>query len=217
VIRHYGILVTALTVFGTPALACYSGLTIIPTADVMGSGQYSMELQLDGTVSGPSSETRVINTQFGLSDRLEAGLDFDVSDDTDTQALVNTKYLLGASADKGLSFAGGVFSMEPSVKSSPYLVASKELGFLRLHLGGLRSESSNYWFTGVDHAIGNRMVLMADYTSGNANYSSLGFNYQLDESLGLMLGAQFPNSPGDTIYTMHFVLCGSAHSLVRGE
>jgi hypothetical protein len=103
--------------------------------------------------------------------------------------------------------------MEPSVTSSPYLVATKTLGPVRLHLGGLRSDSSNYWFTGIDRAVGNRLTLMGDYTSGNANYSSLGFNYQLDERLGLMLGAQFPNGSGDTLYTMHFVVCGTSHRL----
>ncbi|MHB9037134.1 MAG: hypothetical protein ACYC64_10720 [Armatimonadota bacterium] len=210
-IRRNLIAAATLTLIGSPTLACYSGLALIPTADMIGDRQYSAELQLDGSVSGPTSETRVINTQFGFGDRLEAGLDFDVSDDTNTQVFVNAKYLLGTDTSRGLSFAAGVFSMEPSVKSSPYLVATKELGALRLHIGGLRSESSNYWFTGVDRVVSSRLTLMGDYTNGNGNYSSLGFNYQLDERVGLMLGAQFPNGSGGTLYTMHCVICGKTH------
>jgi len=213
VIRHIAAVIV-LAIMAAPAFGCYSGLTIIPTTDMVGKGQYSMEMQIDGTIDDATSDTRVINTQFGLSDRFEAGVDFDVSIDSKTRTLLNAKYLLRPQKSDGLSLAAGVSNLEPSVKSNPFLVATKEFSKFRLHFGGLRSEGSNYWFTGLDKTFNDKFMLMCDYTNGDDNYSSVGFNYQFTDRYALMFGAQFPNSSdGDSLYTMHFVICGSAYNL----
>lgn len=196
-------------------LATYGALVLIPTADVVGDGNYSIEFQLDGSLPDKTSETRFFNSQFGFGDRLEAGVDFDFSKGAESKVLLNAKYVFGVVGDQDLLLAAGVHSIEPNSKSVAYLVASKNLGDLRLHLGGHRRNGGNHWLAGFDWAVGERWTVMADYTSGSEDYSSAGFNYQFDERFGIMAGTLFPNASGDTLYTVHFVYGGSCARRVR--
>lgn len=192
-----------------PCFATYGGLVMIPTADVVGDGGYSIEWQIDGDLSELSTETRFLNTQFGIGDRFEAGIDFDFSSGADNDVLLNAKYVFGELGEGNVLLATGVHSVERDSKSVAYLVATGHYNGSRVHLGGHRRNGGNHWFAGIDRAISDRWTLMADYTSGREDYATAGFNYQFSERLGIMGGVLVPNEDGDTLYTVHFVYGGN--------
>lgn len=208
------ITLTCLTI--APALGCYSGLAVIPTAETVGDGQYGLEFQVDGATGGADNETYIINTQLGFGDRLEAGVDYDASDGADTRHLLNAKYLFAVSPKQRWAAAVGVHGAGRNLKASPYLVVTKDMSLLRMHVGAMRIEHRNRWFIGTDHSFSDRLTLMADYTNGNDNYFSAGINYQFSTSTGLMAALLLPNSGGDSTLTIHLVFGGSYRPVMAG-
>ena len=192
-----------------PSMAAYSGLTFIPTADTVGANQYSLLIYSDGSFRDPNADSRYFCTEIGIGDRFEAGVDFDISKGADKNASFNAKYALPVDRNKSLHLACGIYGTEVHTKSVPYIVATKVLKYGRLHLGDCVIEGKNRWFVGADKALGNKWTVLADYTNGDENYSSLSFNYQLSDNFGIMAGAEFPNTTGDTLFIVAFSLNGS--------
>jgi len=188
-----------------PAWGCYSGLAVIPTADVVGAGQYSIELQTDGLLPVPRADVYILNTEAGIGDRFEVGVDFDLSEDADPRVLLNAKYVLAQNADCTRALALGVSGVGEGVKSVPYLVGTADLQALRLHLGGMRLEDKTRWFIGADRDLTEKINLGVDYTEGDENYSSVALGYQLTECTGIFAGVLFPNDGGDTEFTLHLI------------
>jgi hypothetical protein len=197
--------VVVLLVAAASAHAAHTGLVIIPTAETVGAGQYSAELEVGGALSDFATDTRILNTQFGFNDRFEAGLDFDFSRGSDTDVLVNAKYLFSVDNRREIYLAAGTCNTHPNAKCSPYIVCTKCLKPCRLHLGGIRTEGNNRWFTGIDRGLNDRLTVMADFTSGDENYSSAGFEQALSGRFSVLAGALFPNAGGATEYTLQLV------------
>lgn len=195
-----GVLLLALIV--TPVFAAQSGLFIIPTAETVGADQYSLEYQYDGVIQGEEEDVNLFNTQIGIGDRFEAGIDFDLSKDADPVMLGNAKYLLYEKPDAAIG--AGVLNIGKNIKSSPYIVGTKDLGVFRLHLGGMRIEGENEWFVGADRTFG-KLTLMADYTSGEGNFSSAGISYQANDRFAVMAGGVFTNESNNNCFTLHLV------------
>lgn len=194
----------------SPALATYSGLVVIPTTDVVGDKQYSIEeLQTDGNFSGLTADTYLVNTEFGIGERFETGIDFDIADEADSRVFLNAKYIVARSADARRALAVGVFNCAENVDSTPYLVGSQRVGAGNLNMGMMHLEGHLRPFIGLDRALTDRISVMADYTHGDDNYSSTGINYQASDALSVMVGALFPNMGGATRFSVHMVLSGS--------
>ena len=199
----------ALTVAGPSALACYTGLTLIPTAETVGADQYAIELQCDGTFAQGNAETRILNTELGLSPRFEAGVDFDLSHEAETRTLLNAKYLLSLGGRKHPALAIGVCNVGHDISATPYLVATQEFRGVRGHLGAARIDHRDRWFVGIDPAVNDNLTLTADYTSGSDNFATVGASYQFSDRFGIMAGVILPNSRDeDTGFTVHFVFSG---------
>ncbi len=191
-----------------PSYACYSGLTVIPTTDTVGHRHYGIEFQIDGSVQESEADTNIINTEYGFTDRFEAGIDFDLSVAADPSLLLNAKFVFAQRADGKQALAIGTTNIANDFKSSPYVVGMNDFGFARLHAGIMRIEGNNRWFAGADRAMNDRLTFMADYTYGDENFSSVGLNYQYTDAFGVLAGAQFPNGSGDTLFTCHLVFTG---------
>lgn len=164
---------------------------------------------MDGTTNKLKGDTYIINTQFGLTDRFEFGTDLDLSDNTDTRMLFNGKYVAIQSNDGKQRLAVGIFNAGKDFVSSPYIVGTKDFNFVRGHLGIIGIGGKSQWFAGTDYQINDKLSVMADYTNGDENFSSVGLSYQCAEHFGLLAGAQFPNVDGNTRFTLHFVISGS--------
>jgi hypothetical protein len=58
----------------------------------------------------------------------------------------------------------------------------------------------------VDHVVNDKLMLMADYTSGSDNFATVGGSYQFSDRFGIMAGVILPNSHDEnTGLTVHFV------------
>ena len=190
------------------AAACYSGLIVIPTADLVGTGEYCIEFQYDGVLAPNLADTRVLNTQFGIGPRMEAGFDLDLSEDADTRVLGSVKYLLPAAGRKH-TISVGVCNIGPGMRSSPYGLITRHSRPLRGHLGITHIDGDNCWFVGADHSVNDQLTLMADHTTGGGNCSSVGLSYQKTDKFGVMAGVLFPNdSKEDTGFSVHIVFSG---------
>ena len=203
------VLASLLFITTIPARSCYSGLTIIPTADVVGASQYSLDLQSDGSLPVPRADLYLLNTEIGIGDRFETGIDFDLSEDADPRVLFNAKYVLARDAGCTRALAVGISNLAEGVKSVPYVAGTAGLQAFRLHLGMLHQEGQDRWFAGVDRDLTEKVNLCVDYTNGDENYSSVGVGYQFTESTGISAGVLFPNGGGDTEFTLHLVIGGS--------
>lgn len=210
--RKLGMLVTIgilLSVASSAVQACYSGLLLIPTADVLDKGEYGIEAQIDGSLSDLSSDTQILNTEFGFMNRLEAGFDFDLSKNADSTLLLNAKYLLLNENKQHPAIAVGTCNIGENQKHSPYLVLTHSFDGLRGHLGTMRIDDRNRVFIGVDKPVNDKLTIMADYTNGSENAASLGASYQINNSFGILAGVIFPNSSSDGIgFSLHLCLCG---------
>lgn len=188
------------------ALACYSGLTLIPTAETVGPGVLSIEEQVDTSASPIRTESHIINTQFGIGERFEAGVDFDLSDDVNARTLVNAKYVLVPHNGRALAFATGVYNINSSFRSIPYLTCCTHVRRADMHFGVMRTDSRNRWFAGLHRPLFGSVCLMADHISGEENASALGLECDLGDRYGLLIGKQYPNGSGDPSLTFHLVM-----------
>jgi hypothetical protein len=196
-------------VWGAPARACYTGLVNIPTAEVIGAGRYGIEPQFDGSFAQGNADTRILNTEVGFGPRFEAGLDFDLSHEPKTRMLLNAKYLLFSGGKKSPALAIGACNVGRDMSATPYLVATRQFRGMRGHVGAARIERHGRWFVGADHAVNDKLTLIADYTSGSGNFATIGASYQFTDAFGVMAGLALPNSRGEDVrFTAHFVLEG---------
>jgi hypothetical protein len=196
-----------------PGVACYSGLLVIPTADALGADQYDIELQVDGAAEKLKADTYLLNTQFGIGDRLELGVDVDLAEEADERLLFNGKYILGTSADGLLAVAVGICNCTTSadLEESPYLVATRDCTTYRGTLGLMYLNGKTEAVVGVDKALDDQMMLAADYTTGDENTSSAAFSYTCSDRTSLMAGVMLPNngSLADARYSVHLCFTGA--------
>jgi hypothetical protein len=178
-----------------PAQAAYSGLTIIPTADVLAPGQVCVDYQVyTSTGFGSGPEAVYVNTQYALGNRAEVGMDFDLTEDAPAGAAFNGKLALGPVAT-GLGLAAGIYNTGEKLRPISYLAATAEAGGrLRLHAGVHRTpDEETQGFVGAEYQVGERVWLWGECLAGDGNASAATLYYQLSEHWGISIGLQRPN------------------------
>jgi len=205
--------------YALPAHACYSGLTIIPTAETLGEGYYGIEPELDGRLGSRTVETRLLNTEIGIGRRFEAGVDFDLSKDAPTGLLLNAKWLVAEGGERKPAVALGICNVGRHVVSSPYVVGTQQLGArLRGHAGVIGVEGDSHPFVGLDSEIAPGVVAMADYTEGSDSFSSLGVGWEMGGPWSAMAALQLPNTRGEeTLFTVHLVFTAPYRAVAEGK
>jgi len=193
-----------------PALACYSGLLIIPTADSVGANQYDIELQTDGITRKMKADTYLLNMEFGFGNRVEVGVDVDLHEKSDDRLFVNGKFVFAKTADGKLALAGGICNSAPHLQGSLYLVATGDCRLFRITLGAMNFTGKHQIITGIDKTLNPHLTLMADYSGGKENYSSVGLNYHFNDRIGIMAGVEIPNDHllNDQRYSIHLIFNG---------
>lgn len=196
-----------------PAAACYTGLILIPTTDTACAYTWVVDLQYQSYSNAFKTNALIVNTELGLGDRAEIGLDLDVTPDANQErrVLLNAKLVVFKSERHGFSCAVGFGNMTPSFATRAYVVATEDLKVLRLH-AGLQYHKNQYRtdaFVGLDRRFANGFVLMADYTNGDPNFASAGIGYVVSEKFGFSAGVQYPNAGGPTVLVFHVVWTGT--------
>ena len=193
-----------LSLGGSPAHAAYSGLTLIPTADSLAPGEVCLDYQIDGpypVASGP--DVALLNTQFGLGNRAEVGMDFHFTQDAPTGALFNGKLLLRP-VEAGLGLALGAFNAGEHLSPTSYAAATLDQDRLRLHAGAFRTADETQGLAGFDYALNDRLQLWAEHIAGDENASAVSLAYQFHPHWGISFAWQHPNhSPADDTYSLH--------------
>jgi hypothetical protein len=191
--------------------ACYSGLIIIPTADVTGPYTWALDLQWQGSSRFFKTDQLVLNTELGLGERFEVGIDIDAtSSPVERRVLLNAKYVFFNSDKHRFAVAVGVQNMTQQFTPFPFVVATKDWGVLRTHLGiqHERDDNRNNWFVGVDRTFQQKCQVMADYTAGELNFASAGLGW-IGDRWQVFLGAQWPNAGGAPLVVLHVNVMGS--------
>jgi len=187
-----------------PACAAFSGLTLIPTAEVMGPGQVCVDYQVDGPFPvGSGPEMVLLNTQYGVGSRAEVGIDFDLSEEAPAGAVFNGKLALRP-VETGLGLAVGSFNAGERLAPTTYGVATLDLGRLRCHLGVQDSPEETGVLSGLDISVSEKLQLWAEHISGDEGASAFSLAYQLHPRWGISLAWQDPNDEGaDNSYSIH--------------
>lgn len=191
VLRVLSILVVAfLAVPGV--LAAPSGLNVMPTADVLDRWTVSIEAESSGTGTpwGDGCESFAL-LQVGLGGGVEIGFDHCTSD---PNQWLNVKWRVVDEAGEHPALAIGTQALDGTGRPQPFAVATKTLGGLRAHLGGVGIERKTRLMFGLDHSISDSLTLQADFISGDENTISYGASVLLTDSLWLTVARSVGNS-----------------------
>ncbi|HEX2948085.1 MAG TPA: hypothetical protein VHV83_00705 [Armatimonadota bacterium] len=171
---------------------------MIPTAETVGANQFLLAMQDDGRLHHSTCDTNIFNSEFGIGNRFEAGVDFDFDEDADTNALFNAKYIVYRNSSETSSLALGVNNVGNHLIASPYAVASQDLKLLRCHTGIIDCDGTPQWLFGIDKDVSSQFNLCADYITGADNATTIGANYQFSDVLGIFIGCMSPNPGSDS-------------------
>lgn len=191
------------------ATALYTGLIQIPTAECLKPGVYGLILQGNAGAGDEDTTAVILDSQFGLTPRLEAGIDFDLGLGADSVLLGNVKYLFATDSEQTWGAALGVYTLSTALRSAAYIVGSRYLDVGDVHLGLAHLNNGNQWFAGLNSTFLKRLTFMGDHISGEGNYSSLGVQYNVNTRFNVLVGVLFPNTSGcATQYTLQITLAG---------
>ncbi len=146
----------ALSIFCVTNWATFTGLTLIPTSDYIGKDVWSIGGQACYT---KFHTDQFLITEFGLGDRCEVGFDFYANpQQVEHREYFNFKYMVLKSDSHKFFVSVGFYNMMVTGNSVPFLVATKDLGLIRVHGGvqyeGLTDTKSNCMI-GIDRIFTN--------------------------------------------------------------
>lgn len=180
------------------ALASPTGLNLIPTADVMPRHYLNVQLESDGYPTACSrGSNRYLLTQFGLRDDLELGFDVcDLGGENDFS--LDAKWQFCRETPRRPAMAVGVMNVwVPDCETVYYLALSKTVltPDTRLTLG-VQRDGTGRFLVGASHDLGERVALLADFTSGPGGYATLGVSVALTPQWYLQPYYGWNNSSG---------------------
>lgn len=182
---------------GALSLAGPSGLTGIPTADILGHREAVYSFGATGferQVSKGYNWTHGFT--LGLYDVAEAGWD----NDTPGNTTLNFKLALYQNNKTGWALSAGVKDVGLIGNSvCRYAVARKDFQNLRLH-AGWQGDDRNRCLAGLDCALGNGWSCSGDYTSGEGGVSWVTLNVPFAlKGLSLSLACGLPNDHAEGV------------------
>lgn len=169
------------------AWAYPTDLNVVPTAETLKAGSVSVQWEMDSPgLPGDRRSTPLLLTQVGITDRLEAGIDFyDVGDSS--RGYANAKFALLREKDGMPALAVGAWNLAEGVTAQPYLVATSTFGITGVHLGTLRAGGQWEGMAGIGLALGGGWRVQADGLTGNGGYATLGASYTLANGWAIQL------------------------------
>jgi hypothetical protein len=190
------------------ALAGPTGLNVIPTTDIVQVNSWVGSIQNANTSFTGTSFFKqpmfVADSQFGLENWLEAGIDYaqtpDRSSDT---AIFNVKAQVMAEDELQPNLAFGFWNVAQSQKPGYYVTMSKTLNYdqeqeerfrahhrrnrkllgCRVHIGMMLDGHGIYQpFAGTDLQLSETAVFQADWVQGAGNAATAGIAYVLPDT-----------------------------------
>jgi hypothetical protein len=198
----------ALCMTGGLVHAATFGLLLIPTADTVGANQYQLQFELDGSLSQASTQYWFLDTEFGLGDRWELGVDINLRQSPSPRVFANWKYTFAPVGLGRVGVAVGVDNWDEKPATGPYALTTTDFGPVRITAGTTYLFGSQRLLTGIDTGFRHRLTWVADYISGPSLFTSFGANYVISDSLQIQAGVVLPNSGGGTLFTIQVALTG---------
>lgn len=181
----YTLIITLLvagSAYSAPSFRGYTGLVVVPTADVLEEGDWDAGVMTEDIDELDAND---IFLNYGAAQSLEVGINSALPVDFDErETLVNGKYQLMPETESRAAVAFGLIDFTDEVEATAYMVVSKSLvrgirAFdsditnLRGHIGfgGGRLDGM---FVGLSAFIGNRAMFSVEYDSSDVN---LGFKF----------------------------------------
>ena len=198
-----------------PAFPAATGLLLIPTADTIGAKEYQLQLEIDGSTSPAATQYWFLDTEAGLGEKWELGVDINLAMSPRPRVLADFKYAF-ASVDPGrVGGAVGIDTWDERLLSGPYVLGTADLGPIRFTTGGTYLYGAGRLMAGIDTGFRHRLTWMADYVSGAGFFSSVGVNYSAGRDVQVQAGLVFPNNGGGALFTVQLAWGGKFAELPR--
>ena len=166
---------TGSAVWGAPSFGGYTGLLLVPNADVLDAGSFNVGYFTVDT----SNKPRAFVGNYGIEGSVEVGINRLRTDET-TQTLLNAKYAIRKETEKKVALAAGIVDATGQVGRTIYIVGSKSVGKqlrvfdkeitnVRVHFGVGSGGQLDGLLAGASAVLGNRLALLAEYDSDRFN------------------------------------------------
>lgn len=202
----------AAVLVNTPAAAGPTGLTVIPTTDLVRFHQVNAVLQngnttLDGRHAFFHDVQPVPQLEFGLPWDVEGGVDVAPADPpNEYRPMFNLKWTMLAEDYRVPAVAVGALQLGPGFTPGGFVVASKTLNYaaiayqkfrahhrnfrlhgIRVHAGFLQVGALPHAMLGCDVEVSDHFVVWADWVSGAKNALSLAGVVVVDQKNSLFV------------------------------
>jgi len=191
-VARYSSVAVLLVVSLSPVWAGPTGLTVIPTADLLEPATASLEFEAEGKqVPFGGDCDRAVLFEIGLLEGVEAGIDTSIS--SSEGPWLNAKWLVADETATLPAVAVGLQNVGEAAVAEPYLALAKDVGKVRVHTGGIRTGHRTYWMLGAEVSAGPRLTACADYMSGHAGTASVGLSWEISDVVSVAAARIFAN------------------------
>ena len=191
-VARYSSVAVLLVVSLSPVWAGPTGLTVIPTADVLAPATASLEFEAEGReVPFGGDCDRFVLLQIGLPQGIEAGIDTCIN--SSGGPWLNAKWVMMNETLRCPAVAVGLQGVGKDTTAEPYLALSRDAGSVRLHTGAIRLEHHTSWILGVESSLGPGLAVCGDYVSGTAGTASLGLSWEISDTVAVAAARIFAN------------------------
>lgn len=175
-----------------PGYASSTGLIVMPVADTVEVGMVDLTLESAGTsLPFAGGATNFIGSEFGLLSSAEIGVDEFLEG---SGAVADLKYRFINETRHAPALAIGVQNLSSRFTSQPYVVASKNIGTVRGHLGAISIRHRACSMLGIEQALGTNAILQADYIAGHGSLVGFGVVVEVSDSVAVTLGRIVDNT-----------------------
>lgn len=197
-----------------PAQAAPNGYTQIPIAKVFGNGVADFSF----TTSRFAESSTVLESQYGLWNRFEAGFDYQTAPSDEQILTGNVKYLFAHRPGRLPDVACGIENIAGGRQTDLYVVGTTQPGIIGVSLGLLRPSDSRgiVGMGGIVYNATPKLQLVADVIGGKGNYSTLGVVAEVNENVSVNLAYTNPNG-GDNPHGFVLNIAYTFHVLHRPE
>jgi hypothetical protein len=192
--------------------ACPTCLNLLPTAEVLEGGSYTVQLEVDGASRPPLEGARVhLLSGVGVGHGVEVGLDV-IDLNAASAWSADAKWQLFAEDERRPALAlGGLDLSNRAGGRQWYVVASRDVRRLEAQLTlGLLSGDVNRGMVGFARALDARTDLQADWMSGPESHATVGLSRELSEGWsGLVYYARNNTREGDDFVGLNLTYSGA--------
>ncbi len=190
--------------FTTAAVwATSTGLNNIPTADVVPKDV--LVFQFISDFADNSTPAYMTGFKYGPAKNIEIGLDGNIFPQKGKTETLVAQGKLRFELSDSLAMACGITNLGDRARAGrefPYGVLSQDLGFARVHFGGMTQKNNEGFFGGIDTTLtflDRDLTLRSDIIQTNDqhdNTASAGFIYDLGKNFLVESWMSFPTQSG---------------------